>query len=105
MSLILIPIAAWSKLGTEITWNDLWVATKPPFVSGLLAAAAGLLLKLTLGGRLPLIPYLALGVGLVLGIYGWFLLIAMNQKDVYIDLLSHLLPQLQPYGAKSGNQT
>jgi PST family polysaccharide transporter len=95
MTLVLIPIAAWSKLGTGITWMNLWEATKPPFLSGLLAGAAGLLVKLTLAGRLPLIPYLFVGVGLVLGIYGWVLLIAMNQKDVYIDLLSHLLPRLR----------
>jgi PST family polysaccharide transporter len=95
MTLVLIPIAAWSKVGTGITWLDLWGATKRPFLSGLLAGAAGLLVKLTLGGTLPLIPYLSLGVGFVLGIYAWILLIAMNQKHVYLDLLSHLLPGLQ----------
>lgn len=89
--LLLIPIAAWSKHGTGITWTDLWRVTKPPFLSGLLAGAAGLLVKFTLGDRLPLIPYLMLGVGIVLGIYAWILLIAMNQKHVYTDLLSHLL--------------
>jgi PST family polysaccharide transporter len=95
MALILIPIAAWSKLGTAVTWADLWRATKAPFFSGLLAGAAGLLEKLTLSERLPLIPHLLLGVGAVLGIYGWILLIVMNQKDLYIELLSHLLPRLQ----------
>ena len=104
MTLVLIPIAAWAKRGTSVTWKDLWVATKPPFLSGLLAAAAGLLVKLTLDGKLPLIPYLSLGVGCVLGIYGWVLLVVMNQKDVYMELLSHLLPRLQPCEAKSVNQ-
>ena len=101
MTLLLIPIAAWSKLGTGITWLDLWGATKPPFLSGLLAGAAGLLVKLTLGGRLPLIPYLLVGVGVVLGIYAWTLLIAMNQKHMYMDLLSHLLPRLRSDQEKS----
>src|SRR6516162_11174282 len=78
MTLVLIPIAAWSKLGTGITWMNLWEATKPPFLSGLLAGAAGLLVKLTLAGRLPLIPYLFVGVGLVLGIYACVLLIALD---------------------------
>jgi PST family polysaccharide transporter len=95
MVLILVPIAAWSKLGTAVTWRDLWRATKAPFFSGLLAGAAGLLEKLTLSERLPLIPHLLIGVGVVLGIYGGILLIVMNQKDVYIELLSHLLPRLQ----------
>jgi PST family polysaccharide transporter len=96
MTLLVIPIAAWSKHGTGITWADLWEATKPPFLSGLLAAAAGLLVKLMLGGRLPPMLYLMLGLGLVLGIYAWVLLILMRQKHVYVDLLSQVLPRPQP---------
>ena len=98
LTLLLIPIAAWSKLDTGITWLDLWGATKPPFLSGLLAGAAGLLVKLTLGGRLPPMLYLMVGLGLVLGIYAWVLLIVMRQKHVYMDLLSQLLPR--PEGGK-----
>ena len=101
LTLLLVPIAAWSKLGTGITWLDLWAATKPPFLSGLLAGAAGLLLKLTIGGKLPVIPFLLLGVGVVLASYAWILLIAMNQKHVYVDLLSHLLPRLRPIGRRA----
>jgi PST family polysaccharide transporter len=93
LMLLLIPIAAWSKHGTGITWADLWGATKPPFLSGLLAGAAGLLVKLTLGGRLAPIPYLMVGLAVVLGIYAWVLLIVMRQKHVYIDVLSQLLPR------------
>jgi PST family polysaccharide transporter len=95
MSLLIIPIAAWSKLGTEVTWADLWEATKPPFLSGLLAGAAGLLVKLMLGGRLPPMLCLMAGVGLVLGIYAWVLLIIMRQKHVYMDVLFQLLPRLK----------
>jgi PST family polysaccharide transporter len=93
LTLLIIPIAAWSKHGTGITWADLWEATKPPFLSGLAAGAAGLLVKLTLGGRLPPMLYLMVGLGLVLGIYAWVLLIVMRQKHVYMDLLSQLLPR------------
>jgi hypothetical protein len=59
----------------------------------LLAGAAGLLVKLTLGGRLAPILYLMVGVAVVLGIYAWVLLIVMRQKHVYIDVLSQLLPR------------
>jgi O-antigen/teichoic acid export membrane protein len=104
MTLVIIPIAAWSKQGTAVTWMDLWEATKPPFLSGLFAGAAGLITKLTLAGRLPLVAYLGLGVGLVLAIYAWSLLIAMKQKYVYMDLLSHLLPQIQTGQEKGANQ-
>jgi PST family polysaccharide transporter len=96
MTLLIIPIAAWSKLGTEVTWTDLWEATKPPFLSGLLAGGAGLLVTLTLGGRLPPILYLMVGLGVVLGVYAWGLLIVMRQKHVYMDLLFQLLPGFEP---------
>ena len=96
MVLLLVPIAAWSKLGTGITWRDLWTASKPAFLSGLAATAAGLLVKFALGGWMPLIPYLLVGVGFVLGVYAWILLFVMNQKPVYLDLLSHLLPHAHP---------
>jgi O-antigen/teichoic acid export membrane protein len=95
LALLLIPIAAWSKLGTGITWADLWRATKPPFLSGMLAGAAGLLMKLALGGRLAPIPCLLVGLVVVLGTYAGMLLFVMNERHVYLDLLSHLLPRSQ----------
>jgi len=97
MTLVVIPIAAWSKLDTGITWADLWRATKPPFLSGLLAGAAGLLMKFTLGGRLPPILCLMVGLAVVLGSYAWGLLILMGQKHVYMDLLSQLLPRRETH--------
>lgn len=97
MTLLIIPIAAWSKLGTEITWADLWQATKPPFLSGLLAGATGLLVKFTLGGRLPPTLFLVVGLAVVLGTYAWCLLIVMGKKDVYVDLLSELFTRRDAY--------
>ncbi len=96
LTLLVIPIAAWSKHGTGITWADLWRATKPPFLSGLLASAAGLLVNLTLGGRLAPILHLMVGLATVLGIYAWALLIVMRQKQIYMDVLSQLLPRPEP---------
>lgn len=104
MTLLIIPIAAWSKLGTEITWADLWRASKPPFVSGLLAGAAGLLVKLTLGGRLPPILYLMVGLVVVLGIFAWGLLILMGQKHVYMDVLSQLSPRRETHRERTPDQ-
>jgi hypothetical protein len=105
MTLLIIPIAAWSKLGTEITWADLWRASKPPFLSGLLAGAAGLLVKLALGNRLPPIPCLLVGLPVVLGIYAWGLLIVMGQKHVYMDVLSQLLPRREAHQERTPDQT
>ena len=96
--LLLIPIAAVSKRDTLITWTDLWAATKPPLVSGLLASVAGLLLRLTLAGTLAPIIYLTLGLFVVLAVYAWILLIVMGQKHVYMDMLSHLLRPMPKAG-------
>jgi PST family polysaccharide transporter len=94
MTIVLIPVATCFKHGTGITWMDLLVTAKPQFLSGLLAATAGLLVKLTLGEKLPLIPYLFVGIATVLGMYAFILLIVMNQKPLFLDLLSCVLPQL-----------
>src|SRR5262245_24248062 len=92
LMVLLIPIAAWSKHGTGITWADLWGATKPPFLSGLLAGAAGLLVKLALDGSSAPLLSLTAGLVVVFGVYAWVLLIVMRQKDIYMDVLSPLLP-------------
>ena len=104
MTLLIIPIAAWSKLGTGISWADLWRASKPPFFSGLLAVATGCVVKLTLSGRLPLIPYLLVGLAVVLGIYAWGLLIVMGQKHLYMDVLSQLLPRREAHQERTPDQ-
>jgi PST family polysaccharide transporter len=90
MALVIIPITAWSKHGTMISWADLWQATKQPLLSGLPASLIGLIVKITLVGMLAPIPYLLVGLGLVFGVYAWVLLIAMGQKDLYVDLLTQM---------------
>ena len=90
MALLVIPIAAWSKQGTGITWTDLWSVTKPLLLSGLLASAAGLIVKIALGGRFAPIPVLSVGLSLVFGVYAWVLLIAMGQRGLYADLLTQV---------------
>src|SRR5208337_2087901 len=50
MVLIIIPIAAWSKHGTGITWSGLWAASKAPLLAGLLAGSVGLIARVELGG-------------------------------------------------------
>ena len=96
MALVVIPITAWSKHGTSITWADLWRATKQPLLAGLLAGAIGLIVKITLGGMLAPIPYLLVGLGLVFGVYAWVLLIAMGQKNLYVDLLTQVFCGARP---------
>jgi PST family polysaccharide transporter len=89
MAIIIVPIIAWSKRDTKIRWGDLWGATKRPLLSALLAGVAGMIVKLTLEDRLAPIPYLVVGLAVVFGVYGWTLLFAMGQKDLYMDLWNH----------------
>lgn len=91
MTLLVIPITAWSIHGTRITWAGLWKAIKNPLLSGLLASAIGLIVKITLGGMLAPILYLLVGLGLVLGAYTAILLIPMAQRNLYVDLLTQVL--------------
>ena len=88
--LLIIPIAAWSKHGTKITWADLRKAVEKPLLAGVVVSAVGLTVKITLAEMLPPLPYLLIGSGLVLGVYAWVLLIAMGEKQVYLDLANQL---------------
>jgi PST family polysaccharide transporter len=89
MILILIPIAAWSKRDTGITWSDLGRVAKSPLLAGLLAGSVGLIAKMEFGGALPPILMLVLGLGLVFSVYVLALL-TMGQKNLYTDLLTEL---------------
>jgi O-antigen/teichoic acid export membrane protein len=90
MALLLIPITPWSIHGTRVSWVGLWRAIKQPLLSGLSAGAIGLMVKIMLAGVLAPIPCLLLGLGLVLGVYVWVLLIALGQKNLYADLLTQV---------------
>jgi O-antigen/teichoic acid export membrane protein len=96
MALLVVPITAWSIHGTRVTWAGLWKAIKQPLLSGLVASAIGLIVKIALGGMLAPIPYLLVGLGLVLGSYAWVLLIAMGQKNLYVDLLMQAFRGARP---------
>ena len=89
MVIILIPITAWSKHGTGITWSDLWNVTKKPLLSGLLAGVIGFGAKFFFGGGLAPIVVLIVGVGIVFSVYAWAL-VAMGQKKLYLDVLTEL---------------
>jgi PST family polysaccharide transporter len=95
MVLILFPITAWAKHGTGITWSDLWNVTRRPLLAGLLACVIGFGAKITFAGGLAPILVLALGVGLVFGVYACAL-VAMGQKKLYFDLLTDLFSRTRP---------
>jgi len=103
MTLLIFPVVIWSIHGTGIILTDIMKVLKPPVLSGLLAAVAGLAFKIMLTGTLTPIPRLILGLLLVLGLYAWMLLIVMGQKDFFADLAKHLLQRNQTAGNKAAD--
>lgn len=89
--LLVIPVIGWSIHETGITPKAFWNTVKLPTGAGLLAAGVGLIFRMLVGNLLPSLPRLVLGVALVLGLYVWILLIAMGQKDLYVDLVRQVL--------------
>ncbi len=89
--LLVIPVIGWSIHETGITPKAFWNTVKLPTGAGLLAAGVGLIFRMLVGNLLPPLPRLVLGAALVLGLYVWILLIAMGQKDLYVDLVRQVL--------------
>jgi PST family polysaccharide transporter len=96
MILLAFPILAWSIHGTGITWTDLWRSTRPPITSCLAAAIAGLLFRVALGETLTPLPFLVLGLGITLAVYGFMLLFVFSQRSLYEDLLGEVFPRVWP---------
>ncbi len=101
MALVIIPIIGWSKQGTKISWRDFWETCKKPLLSAFLAGVAGVAVKIALGGVLPPILLLIIGVGVVFVLYAFVLLIVMGTKGVYIQLLRELLSKRTPIQSAS----
>ena len=91
MVLLIVPVVAWAKHGTGITTRDYWEAIKRPLISGALGGVAGWLFKLALHDMLATTPLLVLGLTVSFIVYALFLLFVMGQKDLYVELLGHLL--------------
>ena len=96
MSFLLVPVIAWNIHGTGITPRTFWQATQKPLLSGLLAAACGLVFKMTLGHLLTPISCLIFGLGLVFLVYAFILLVAMGQRELYVDLLNQIFQRVHP---------
>ena len=87
MALIIIPIIAWSKQGTGITWTDLWKGARMAF-GGRDGGRSRIDSEVDVGrARCHQSLFWRLGVELVFGVYAGAL-VAMGQRKLYLDLLS-----------------
>jgi O-antigen/teichoic acid export membrane protein len=91
MVLLFVPVMAWVIYGTGITFGDYWDSIKQPLISGVIAGFAGGLFKFVFHSAFTSIPLLFIGLTFSFAVYVCVLFFAMGQKDMYVDLLSHLL--------------
>lgn len=90
MTVLIIPVIAWSRHGTIIKGGDIWRTVRPPVLSGLVAAGLTLGASLWLSGRLAPLSRLLAGGGVMLASYLGMLLFAMKQKALYLDLIREI---------------
>jgi O-antigen/teichoic acid export membrane protein len=88
--LVVIPVIAWAIHGTGITLRAYGHAIKNPLLAGLLAGVCGLGVKVALAARLSPIPLLIVGMCVLLGVYLCLLLVVMDQRALYADLIKQL---------------
>jgi O-antigen/teichoic acid export membrane protein len=98
MTLLILPMIAWAKKGTNITSRDIYQAISQPFLSGIVAAVLviGVQFFFSPVGS----PYLRVIIGgsVLLASYVWMLLYVMAQKPIYLDLIRELRKGTVAYG-------
>lgn len=91
MTLLIVPVIAWAKHGTLISWRDIVNAVGRPFLSAAVAGALAFGVQFSFGRSLSPFLRLGLGVGVLSGTYLWMLLYVMGQKTTYLDLIRVML--------------
>lgn len=90
IGILALPLIAWAKRGTGITWPDFWDCIKRPLYAGAFASLTAGLFRhyflISIDPRLALVSELAA----LFAVYAAVLLFAMNQKKMYFDLISNL---------------
>lgn len=90
MLLLVVPMMAWARHNTFISWGDIWQAVYRPLLSVVVAAGIALGMQLLYGRSLPSFARLALGVAVLSTLYLWLLLGVMGQKAMYLDIFRSL---------------
>jgi O-antigen/teichoic acid export membrane protein len=85
-----LPHLAWCVHGTPVPLGEVMRAVSRPLLSGIVAAAAGLVFQATRPAGLSPLATLGLGGALVAGTYLWMLLYAAGQKALFLDVLRGL---------------
>lgn len=92
MSILVVPVTAWAIHGTAIKPKDIIGAIKKPFLSAMFALCVALGFRLLTGSMTQIFLRLALGGGLLAGVYAWMLLFVMKQRPFYVEILREIFP-------------
>ena len=87
MLVLWIPCIAWAKHGTGVTAADYWDCIRRPLTAGAAGACAGWALRYFCHGILGPAALLCAGLVVSFAVYALVLLFAMDQLEIYRDLL------------------
>ncbi len=90
MVVLVVPVIAWARRDTLVTFKDIGRSILPPLLSVLVGAAAALALRGVLNHIEPFLPRLVVSNVVLFGVYLLFLLFVMDQKSTYIQLLKDM---------------
>lgn len=91
MTIWLVPHILWCIHGTTISFRDILDVVKRPLVSACVGAALAFGVQFQYGPLLSPLMRLALGSGILFGVYVLMLLYVMRQKAFYVDLIRGLM--------------
>jgi len=101
MVVLVGPLVAWAKHGTEISTADYLDCIKRPLIAGVMGGVAGFLFKLACHATLAPLPLVVGEVTIAFGVYILLLLFAMGQKEMFIDLLGEVFRRKNAVPAES----
>ena len=87
MMVSVIPLIAWSRVGTPVLFRDLLLSIGRPMLAGVVAAAVAFAPRFFWGHLLSPLPRLALCAVILSAIYLWILLYILRQKQLYVEIL------------------
>lgn len=90
MTLLIVPLIAWTRAGTTMKGSAIWAAVKSPLAAGLIAAVAGFGIRMVMWKSVPSLLLLVVGAALVFVMYFLVLMFGMGQKPIYVDLFKQL---------------
>ena len=83
-----IPLIAWSRVGTPVLFRDLLLSIGRPMLAGVVAAAVAFAPRFFWGHLLVALASPGSVCSVILSaIYLWILLYVLRQKQLYVDIL------------------